>query len=159
MKSNGLKNDEKIIQYSERKDQMEKLPDHLDGYSTLFMFNQLDQTFDWNNLFNLWRAHELSYKTLPSKSEKIKHASWAAAQNQVVQQLEGPSKKFRNQLRNLFSETPADKPKIVERLDAAFNYFFPTLDQVYFSNLKKIGEMSRLPKTKQFVDELKDLES
>mgnify|MGYP005989552823 CR=1 FL=1 len=158
MRLNGLQNDDKIIQYSKRKEQMDKLPDHLDGYSILYMFSVLEKTFDWNNLVNLWRAHELSYNNLPSKSEKVRHANWAATQSQQIKKLGDPSKKFVQQLRSLFATEPTDKNAIKDRLQAAYDYFYPILDQVYFSNLKKIGELSRINKTKQFVDELRDLE-
>jgi uncharacterized protein YpbB len=41
---------------------------------------------------------------------------------------------------------------------AAYHYFFKPLDDVLSSNLRKIGELSRVRKTKQYAEELEELD-
>jgi len=45
-----------------------------------------------------------------------------------------------------------------ERVQAAYNYFYKTLDGVLTSNLKKISELGRVKKTKQYAEELEELD-
>lgn len=158
IKLNGLQNDEKIIQFSSRKSEMEQLDEHLEKASHFHLYSTLEQAFDWSNLAAKFRSHEASFEKVSKKSEKAKHHPWASVQNQTIQRVIEPAKKFRTQLRNIFAQQPLDQNKLKERMDAALGYFMPILEQVYMSNLKKIGELSRISKIKAVLEELQELE-
>ena len=155
---NGLHNDEKIIQFSTQGDNMDQLPKYLDVAKNNFLYSQLNATFDWVEMAAKWSSHEKSYLGLAPKSEKIKSQTWVTLQSQNIQNTLEPSRKFRNQLAVLFSEEKLNKERLLERTEAALNYFLPILDTVYTSVLKKLGELSRIKKTKAQIDEIQDLE-
>jgi DNA-binding NarL/FixJ family response regulator len=69
-----------------------------------------------------------------------------------------PAKKFRAQLNTLFVKEELDLRFIHDRVQAAYAYFFKPLDSVYYSLLKKIAELNLIRKTKQFVEELEEIE-
>jgi uncharacterized protein YpbB len=62
------------------------------------------------------------------------------------------------QLTNLFVKPQMDWNFIHERIQAAYTYFFKPLDGVYYSLLKRMAELQLIKKTKQYVDELEELE-
>jgi hypothetical protein len=158
IKVNGLQNDQKIVDFSDQDMDEVELNKHLYNAKLLYLYQSLSKTFDWNTLANAWRSHEADYKAAPVKSEKAKHTAWAAAQSQSIQSIIEPSKSFRGQLKRILSADPVDKKHLQERLEAAVNYFLPTLDKIYMSNLKKMAEISRIPKTKLYLEELQELE-
>jgi uncharacterized protein YpbB len=79
-------------------------------------------------------------------------------QNQAIQTTIEPARKFCNQLDNLFLKEQFDVEFLNERVQAAYQYFFKILDGVLTSNLKKIAELSRVKKTKQYAEELEELD-
>jgi hypothetical protein len=158
MKVNGLQNDEKIIQYSSQGYDLDKLPSFLETTSNNFLFDTLQGTFDWVDLASQWQSHEVSYIAAAKKSEKAKNHSWAALQKQNIQNTLEPARKFRNFIQNQFAQQKIDKNYILERTVAATDYFLPLFDSVYSSVLKKIGELSRLSKVKDYQEEIYELE-
>ncbi len=158
MKVNGLKNDEKIIQYSKQSAFMEKLPEVFNISSRNYLYEKMLHTFDWLDLASALQSYEASYNSAAKKSEKIKHHTWATLQKQNIHSTLDPARSFRGQLGKLFAQDKMDFVHILERTDAAIGYFMPILDGVYTSLLKKIAELSRLRNTSAIVEELQELE-
>jgi len=158
IRMNGLSNDEKIIQYSTQSQYMDKLPMLLTAATNHFLHETLSKAFDWLDLSQKWSTHEATYNYQPSKSEKANNRSWVTLQSQKIQTSIEPSRKFRNQMQNLFSQTQIDMGFLNERVQAANNYFMPNLEAVYISTLKKLGELNKLKKTKQYAEEVEELE-
>ena len=158
IRMNGLQNDEKIIQYSTQREQMDKLPAFLSQASNQYLLDVLSTTFDWVQLGSQWQTHEISYATVSKKSEKAKNHAWVTLQNQEIQSTLGPARSFRNQLIKLFREPNPDMIHVLERTEAAVNYFLPAFDKVYTALLKKMGEMSRISKATMYQEELHELE-
>jgi uncharacterized protein YpbB len=69
-----------------------------------------------------------------------------------------PSSKFMMQLQKIFADENLDVKFVKERCDAAYSYFFKTLDIVAEELLLKIEEVKRIKKVKTFYDELLVLE-
>ena len=155
---NGLSNDEKIVHYSTQSQYMDQLPSLLDNATKHYLFQLLSKTYDWMLLSTKWNTHEASYFGQPSKSEKAQNHSWITLQNQKIQTTLDPARKFRNQLQNLFAQNNLDIDLVLKRIVAANNYFLPIMDAVYTSTLKKIGELSRVTKTKNYAEEVQELE-
>lgn len=158
MKVNGLKNDEKIIQYSKQREYMKELPGVLDIASRNYLYEKLVQTFDWVELAGAWQSHDISYNTTAKKSEKAKHHPWATLQKQNIQSTLDPARSFRGQLGKLFAQEDLDLTHVQERTEAAIGYFLPVLDGVYLSLLKKLGELSLMRGTTAYVEELQELD-
>lgn len=158
MKMNGLSNDLQVVSYAENKAQEENLPKFLEKGTQKFLLDSLTQAFDWYELNSKWITHELTYKMVGLKTEKGKNKSWVTHQAQAVQSTMDPAKKFRNSLENMFSAEKLDIEFVHERVQAAYQYFYKILDGVLTSNLKKIGELNRIRKTKTYVEELEELD-
>lgn len=158
MKMNGLSNDLQVVSYAENKAQEENLPKFLEKGTQKFLLDSLTRAFDWYELNSKWITHELTYKMVGLKTEKGKNKSWVTHQAQAVQSTMDPAKKFRNSLENMFSAEKLDIEFVHERVQAAYQYFYKILDGVLTSNLKKIGELNRIRKTKTYVEELEELD-
>jgi len=153
-----LSNDQQVVAFSQNKAAEELLPKYLEQSTKNYLLQSLKQAFDWYDLSSKWGIHEASYKNVGSKSEKGKNKSWIAMQNQAIQTTIEPARKFCNQLDNLFLKEQFDVSFLNERVQAAYQYFFKILDGVLTSNLKKIAELSRVKKTKQYAEELEELD-
>ena len=158
MRMNGLSNDQQVMAYSQHKADENTLPKVLEAHIKHYLLQTLKQAFDWYELRSQWSQHEASYQALGAKSEKTKNKSWMALQNQVVQATKEPAEKFIRQLEGLFTKPHFDRVFLKERVDAAYLYFFAQLDGVLLSNLRKIAELSRVRKTKSYVEELEALD-
>ncbi|MCR9171168.1 MAG: AAA family ATPase [bacterium] len=158
MRKNGLTTDAQIKEYASTKVSTDVLDQQLEQSTAVYLYEQLVQTFDWLDLVNAWQTHEKSYKEHGSKSMKGKNRSWVTQQAQLLSSTLDPSRKFRNQLSQMFSKLPIDYEYVFERVEAAYNYFYKTLDGVLYSNLKKIAELQQKRSTKNYVEELLDLD-
>lgn len=158
MRMNGLANDVNVVAYGENKADDAVLVAELESGTRKYLFNMLVAAFDWFDLNSKWAVHEASYKVVGSKSEKGKNKTWVTMQAQAVQSTMEPAKKFRNQLASMFQSEKLDIEFVHERVQAAYGYFYKILDGVLTSNLKKIAELSRVRKTKQYAEELEELD-
>jgi uncharacterized protein YpbB len=158
MRMNGLSNDLQVVSYAENKAEEDKLPLFLEQGTRKFLLDSLSTAFDWYDLNTKWLSHEASYNMVGVKSEKGKNKSWVTMQSQAIQSSMDPAKKFRNQLESAFRTERLDLDFVHDRMQAAYQYFFKILDGVLTSNLKKLGELSRVRKTKQYVEELEELD-
>lgn len=155
---NGLSNDQKVIEYSKTKQSEESIRNNLDAATNLYLYNTLFEAFDWLELYNKWKSHESSYKSHGSKSVKGLNLAWVTRQAENVNQTIEPARKFRGQLARLFTGDNIDMQHVTERVEAAFNYFYKTLDNVVYSTLKKMAEMQQKKNTKQYNEELEGLD-
>jgi uncharacterized protein YpbB len=158
MRMNGLSNDQQVVAFSQNKAEESLLPIYLEQSTKNYLIGMLKQSFDWYELGSKWGSHEASYNLVGIKSEKGKNKAWIAMQNQVIQSTMDPSRKFCRQLELLLKEPKFDINFLNERVKAAYQYFFKSLDDVLTSNLRKIGELSRVRKTKQYAEELEELD-
>jgi uncharacterized protein YpbB len=158
LKLNGLTNDQSVLAFATTKADEKKLTPHLEHATLKYLLEKLTESFDWYDLHSKWMVHEAGYKHVGSKSEKGKNKVWITHQTQAIQASIEPSKKFRNQLVSIFSHEKIDLTFAQERVRAAYDYFFKILDDVLTSNLKKILELSKSRKTKQYAEELEELD-
>ena len=155
---NGVSSDEDVLSYAENKASEDILQDALVQETNTFLLHTLHKTFDFKELIQEWRNHQFSYKAEAPKSPKSKHLNWAKLQYETIAKIEAPSSKFMSQLHKIFHVEKLDAPFLQERCEAAYDYFFKTLDQVAEELLLKIEEIKRTKKVKAFYDELMVLE-
>ncbi|HIP31193.1 MAG TPA: helicase [Crocinitomicaceae bacterium] len=155
---NGLNNDANVVEYSKSKVATEVLTSQLDSSTHKFIWDELMTTYDWLDLVNAWQSHESTYKNQGSKTIKGKNRSWVSRQVAQLQTTSEPARKFRNELTRLFNATPIDLEQIYKRVDAGYNYFFKILDAILYSNLKKMAELQQQKNTKQYNEELEELD-
>ncbi len=158
LQMNGISNDEDVMSYSNNKASEDLLLESLQKETMRFVHNYLRNSFDWASLSQEWRNHQYSYIDGAEKSEKAKHINWAKRQAQIMDALVEPAFKFMRQIDKLFYDESVDIQFILERINAAYDYFFKTMDSLEFELLWKLEEVKRVKKAKQFFQELYALE-
>ena len=158
LRMNGISSDEEVLNYAENKASEEILQHSLAKETLFFWLNTLLNSFDFKELGQEWRNHLFSYNSEAPKSPKTKHNDWAKIQHDKIAEILEPSGKFMSQLQKIFYDENLDIKFVKERCDAAYQYFFKTLDTVAEELLLKIEEVKRIKKVKAFYDELLVLE-
>ena len=154
----SMRSDKNVIDYAQNKSDKSTLSDKLNSETKNYLLEQLSQAFDLNNLISSWRIHTTSYISSPLKGEKMKHQDWAVHQAKKVEGLGEPAMKFTNQLTRILLDPAFEIAFLKERIDAAYEYFYKTLDEILFTTLKKIEEIKRKPKIKTYLDELIEID-
>lgn len=157
LQMNGISNDQDVTEYSENKATAFDLENTLKNDTAEFIHQYLKSSFNWSDLAQQWRNHQYSYNEKSDISEKSKHAVWAKNQASAMEQLIGPSQKFISQLNKVFLES-VDLQFLLERIEAAYNYFLQPMDNLVYELLWKIEEVKRVKKVKAYYDELLVLE-
>ncbi len=158
MQLNGLENDQQVVDYASSKPGQEILNAYLEHGTKKYLLDVMMEAFDWHEMYTQWAIHESTYAKVSVKSEKAKNAAWIALQVQRLNGTLDPAKKFQGQLQNIFSRPNLSYEFLFERVNAAYGYFFKTLDEVLSANLKQIALLGRVKKTKQYAEELVDLD-
>jgi hypothetical protein len=158
MRMNGLSNDQQVVAFSQHKVEEDLLEGYLEQATKHYLITTLKQAFDWYELISKWGIHQASYQIVGPKTEKAKNKSWMTLQNQIIQSTTEPAQKFRKQLDQILHAKHFDLAFLNERVQAAYHYFFKDFDAVLVSNLKKIAELIRVRKTKQYAEELQELD-
>ena len=158
IRMNGISNDQEVMNYAENKADEQTIIESLQKETNRFIHQYIKNSFDWTELAQQWRNHRFSYKTDVEKSEKSKHQNWAEVQEEKISLLLDASQKFRLQLDRLFHSEEINIPYISERIKAAYDYFFPKLDDVLFELFLKMEEVVRRKRVKEFYLELFELE-
>lgn len=155
---NGISSEQEIIQYAENKASVEELNRHLEPATLKYLESIILQTFDWNDLEQIWRKHTATYKVESLKSEKSKHALWAETQFKKVMENVNVANRFLEQIKKIFSYPKVDLHFVDERLEKAYNHFYQSIDSLVYNVLKKRYEMSRIKKTKEYQEELEEID-
>lgn len=155
---NGLMSDQQVVTFTDNREEKESLDDKLETATGQYLLHVLSASFDWVDLYNKWASHEASYKKLGSKSLKGQNRSWVKQQVQVLEMSLDPARKFRSQLSRLLNTTTPDLVFVSERVNAAYDYFFKSLDGVVYTTLKKMAEIQRKKGSKQYYEELEELD-
>jgi hypothetical protein len=153
----GMSNDEQILSFASNKTEPNKLQSELELNSLIFLNKKIKDAFEWYDFYIEFSNHNSTYKTAGIKTEKIKHKTWASGLlNEIDSTIESASK-FRKQVDRLLSQKQVDLTFIYQRIEAAYNYFFPTLDIILDRLYEKIISLKLIKKTKQYTDELEML--
>lgn len=155
---NGLSIDQGVANYAKSKSKVVDLDKTLEKETFNYLRDALILAFDWVDMMNKWQAHEKTYKNHGVKSAKGKNLSWVTQQVQILSGTTEPSRKFRNQLINLFNAQNVDLEYVYKRTCAAYDYFYKSLDGMLYSNLKKMAELQSQRNTKQYNEELEELD-
>lgn len=158
IRQNGLSVNQAVSNFSKTAKEKDHLDQLLERETYNYLRDALIKSYDWVEMVNKWRSHEASYKHQGSKSQKGKNLQWITQQVQILSTTLDPSRKFRGQLQRLFSEERIDMDHVHERTEAAYNYFYKPLDGILYSNLKKMAELQQQRNTKQYNEELEELD-
>ncbi len=157
LQMNGISNDIDVMEYAENKADANDLAHKLEQDTQQFIHHYLRAAFDWEELAREWRTHRFSYNEKSAVSEKAKHAHWAKTQADEMEKLVVPAQKFMSQLNSIFSQT-VDLQFVLQRMEAAYDYFLLPMDNLVREILWKLEEVKRIKKVKAYYDELLVLE-
>ena len=153
----GISSDEQIKTFSESKAEKNELQDSLEKNTLVYLRNKTKVTFDWYDFYNDWTTQNATYKLAGIKTEKFKNRIWSQTILTEIEASIEPSTKFKNQIDRLFSVEKPDILFIHERIEAAYNYFYPTLDATLNKLYEKIISLKLIKKTKQYSEEIEVL--
>jgi len=154
LQMNGISNDQDVMNYALNKATEEVLKHSLHFETKNFIHNYLINRFNWTDLAQEWRNHRFSYNENAVNSEKSKHAVWAHKRLETIELLIDPSQKFVHQLNKIFSKETVDLFFVQERVVAAYDYFFKSMDKLVTDLLQKMAEIQKFKKVKEFYEEL-----
>lgn len=155
---NGLSNDFDVMQYAKNKASKEILAIEIEKQTQLFLQEQLIQAFTWNMVYQNWRNHLYTYGDEAERSKKQAYKLWATKVVQTLEELILHSNKFIHQLNHLFVQPNVDLSFVQERLNKAYDYFFPKLDHIVFELLFTMAQVRGQKQMKTFFNELEELE-
>lgn len=159
LRINGMETSQDVLAYATQKKETDELQNALKNNTLEYLRNRLKKVFNWDSMVTKWLSAEHSHKQAGSRSIKGEHAKWFSAQtNKLTETLE-PSRKFRSQIDKLCNPNNFDPDKLLERVEAAHDYFIKILEPVLRSNIKTMLLLGRKKAIKQYLEELMELDN
>lgn len=158
LRMNGISSDQDVMEYAQNKASDTYLQSALHFETKHFILDYLCTTFNWKELAQEWRNHRFSYEVASDSSLKSRNANWAKEQSDAMEQLLEPASKFILQLQKLFANETVDLNLILQRINAAFDYFWKPMDAMVECLLWKLQETQYSKKSKGYFEELSLLE-
>lgn len=154
MQMNGISNDTEVMAYERNKADQKQLVETLAIETQNYVLKSLKNSFDFENLEALWRAHRFNH----NEDSKNNHGKWGRKHSEAILDLISPSQKFKSQLDKIFASNPPDLSHLSDRIAAAIQYFIEPLDNILSELLWKIEEIQRVKGAKGLFTELSEIE-
>lgn len=158
IRMNGISSDADVIDYASGRAEEGELENSLKQETERFIGNFLRTSFDWGELATEWQRYKMSYLQDTDKVLKTKYREWANRQEGNIYGIIDASGKFISQLSKLFRQQPVDMTFVAERVNAAYNYFYPVMDRMAAGVFEKMEEVKRQRKAKGFYEALAEME-
>jgi len=150
----GFDTDVDVISFSAYKSPPEALAQQLKITTQQYIVQYLSQCFNWQETLQSWRNLHFETKSNDKKNDII---SWAKEQEQILEKAQHFAINFNIQIQNLFAkESPLSF--VQERVDAAFDYFFPIIEAQYQEIVVKLIAIQNTKKLKIWFNAVSDLE-
>ncbi len=158
IKLNGLTNDRDVVAYAQNKASQEVLNNQLESSTILYLNSRLSSAFNWDGMVSKWLSLEHQHKVAGERSEMAKNREkFIRLTEQLTTTLE-PARKFRSQLFRICQPSDFDIELLRERVEAAYQYFIKVLEPVFRENLKQILLLGNKKSTKNYLEELSELD-
>ena len=156
----GIRQDQNVTYFARTKEQQEDLSIQIKKESDAFLKHSLLQSFSFTILDNYVFEHVFSYTKDEKRSTKQTHLKWAVKMQQELMALKVNADKFLKQIERLFiTENAESLALLLERTEAAENYFNPQLEQISNSIFELIEIVKTEKQTKEYLAELIDMEA
>ena len=156
---NGISSDAQVIRFASNK----KEPDEMNGILEVEVFMYLKaflyKTFSFGHVVDTWQRHLMSYIKSEKNSAKQKQLPWAQEQFDTLEPFKKHADAFLRQLHQYLDTNTPDLVYVMSRLMAAKDYFAKTFESVMIKTRSQNEKMRLTPKTKEYQEELKDLEN
>ncbi len=156
----GIRQDQNVTYFAKTKEQQEDLTIQIRKESTAFLKYSLMQSFSFVILDNYVFEHVFSYTKDEKRSTKQTHLPWAVKLQQELMALKANADKFLKQIERLFIPGDAESlALLLERAEAAENYFNPQLAKMSDSIFELIEIVKTEKQSKEYLTELIDMEA
>lgn len=156
----GIRQDQNVTYFAKTKQQQEDLAVQIKRESFAFLRHSLLQAFSFAALDNYVFEHVFSYTKDEKRSAKQSHLSWAVKLQQTLIALRAHADKFLKQLERLCAGaiTAEGFGLLLERTEAATQYFSPQLVAMDDSIFELIEKVKTEKQTKEYLAELLEME-
>ncbi|RZL33833.1 MAG: helicase, partial [Pedobacter sp.] len=156
----GIRQDQNVTFFARTKELQEDLSVQIRKESDAFLKHSLMESFNFATLDNYVFEHVFSYTKDEKRSTKQTHLPWAVKLQQDLMALKVNADKFLKQIDRLFIPGDAESLKtLLERAEAAENYFNPQLQAMSDSIFELIETVKTQKQTKEYLGELIDMEA
>ena len=155
----GISNDATVERYASTKPDGATVIRILETETQAFIRESILKTYSFAQLNSTWRVHLDSYNKSEQHSEKQKHTAWGLSLFDTMTPLSKFAEKFISQLRERLNANPIDWVFLNKRLGESRDYFAKEFGVILLKILTHKEEMTLLPKTKIYVEELGELEA
>lgn len=156
----GIRQDQNVTYFARTKEEQEDLSIQIKKESDAFLKHSLLQSFSFTILDNYVFEHVFSYTKDEKRSNKQTHLKWAVKLQQDLMALKVNADKFLKQIERLFIVGDTESLSLLlERTEAAENYFNPQLEQMSNSIFELIEIVKTEKQTKEYLAELIDMEA
>lgn len=155
---NGISNDQDVVDYANSKLDEVEIQNHLIQGTKNYLNEFLMQSFDFEKLAQAWRNHRFSYAPDAEKSSKTPYAEFATEQESLISATTLNAQKFKVQLHQILMCADPDFVFLLKRVEAATGYFIPIFRKVHLELLGVIEHVKRQKRSKEFYNELLELE-
>lgn len=156
LQMNGIVNDQDVMDYANHKANEEQLAHNLANETARYVQDYIKSCFTWNDLLNAWQ--QFVQEKSQEKSKKKTVFNWAKSQHENILTTQEPARKFARQLDSLFAQPQPDWALIEARVEAAYGYFFPIIDQGVNALIDELFAVQERKKSKALFEELQALE-
>lgn len=156
---NGISNNESVIAFENTKQNQGDTRKILEFASAQYLEDFVMQLYDFSDVVKQWRYHLATYNKEETHSEKQQQFDWAVAQAEEIYKMEATASRFSRQLYSIFKQQPLDITFLLERLQAAKNYFDTALKNLVKEVVLQRKKMLQLSRTKTYTNELEDLDA
>lgn len=155
---NGLKTDVAVSQFAEKKAAHQELPQILKKASKNYLKTFLEEAYDMELLYRIFKWHYESYNKDKSRSAKQNFKNWALELTNTASEINKTAKKFLAQLKKYAGTTQEYNLQYIEqRAEAACKFFNPELEKIHKEILRKQNELDGIPGVKKYLKELDEL--
>ncbi|MFD0940006.1 helix-turn-helix domain-containing protein [Pedobacter boryungensis] len=156
----GIRQDQNVTYFARTKQQQEDLVVQIKKESDAFLKYSLLQSFNFTVLDNYVFEHVFSYTKDEKRSTKQTHLAWVVKLQQDLIALKVNADKFLKQIERLFIIGNTESLNLLlERTEAAVNYFNPQLEEMSNSIFELMEIVKTEKQTKEYLVELLAMEA
>lgn len=152
-----IQTDHSIIQYLDR-NQLSENEVELMQAKKEFIWKQIRETFDWTQAhkqFLTWIQSWIDDK----KSPRSIYFTWAAKQEKLLEHISFVGVNFLKELHQLFVAPEFNKQLLIERLEKAYDYFYPKLEELAYDTLFVLAQSKTKKGFVLFTEQLMTFEN
>ncbi len=158
LRMNGIQNAADVMQYATQEADEQKIKVTIEEGTAHYLYQFVRNAFDISGLHFLWKKHLESYIQNTELTEKGRSVVWAQENVAQLSSILEVSQKFLSWIDVHFNQKPTDYNFINDKVTGAFKHFFDVLDPIIANVLEKIEIVKRSKRSKEYFDELFELE-